>query len=82
MAAVRALAQMGTVNAVEPLLDLLAAPTRGRRRGAINQAIAQIQSRLGAVDAGRLSSASTADASGALSVTGESGALSLGEVGA
>jgi HEAT repeat protein len=80
-AAARALGQVGTVHAVEPLLalteGLLTSPSV---KQAARQAVARIQSRLGDAEAGRLSLAVPAEGAGALSLPGEEragGELSL-----
>jgi len=76
-AAIEALAELGTVRAVEPLHAL--AGKRKFKRIA-RAAIDAIQSRLGKVEAGRLSLAPTIDPEGGLSVVGDpekAGGLSL-----
>lgn len=78
LAAVRALGLIGTVASVEPLLPL----TSGLRLpGAVKEAardsIRRIQSRIGPVESGRLSLVGEHDASGGLSLSLESGGLSL-----
>ena len=82
-AAARALGQVGTVRAVEPLLalteGLLASPSV---KQAAREAVASIQSRLGDAEAGRLSLAAPAEREGALSLSGDEppgGELSLPE---
>lgn len=78
-AAIDALARIGTITAVEPLHGLT--KRLGFKRSA-RLAIDSIQSRLGDVEAGRLSLAPTIDPEGALSLTGDpekAGGLSLGE---
>lgn len=61
VASAEALAQVGSVRAVEPLLELTRGLLgRGSLRQAARAAIAQIQSRLGNVDAGRVSLADAA----------------------
>lgn len=69
-AAVEALGALGTIRAVEPL-HILA--ERGKFKRTARRAIASIQSRLGNVEAGRLSLASTVDPAGALSIAGDPG---------
>ncbi len=81
-AAARALGQVGSVRAVEPLLalttGLLASPSV---KQAAREAVARIQSRLGDVEAGRLSLAVPSGDAGALSLAGDEtapgGGLSL-----
>jgi hypothetical protein len=80
-AAAQALVRHGTIRAVEPLLALTKGlRTSGRVKLLAQDAIRQIQSRLGDVEAGRLSLATPAEQEGALSLAGgadEAGALSL-----
>jgi HEAT repeat protein len=76
--AIDALAKIGTVRAVEPLL----ACTRrilvdGTLRRAAREAVEQIQLRLDDVDRGRLSLAHDSDVEGALSLEDVAGAVSL-----
>ena len=86
-AAARALGQVGSVRAVEPLLalttGLLASPSV---KQAAREAVASIQSRLGDAEAGRLSLAIPTGDAGALSLAGGEGApggeLSLTETSA
>ena len=78
-AAIETLSRIGTVKAVEPLYEL--SKQRGFKRPA-RVAIDSIQSRLGDVEAGRLSLAPNVDTDGALSLAGDpekSGGLSLEE---
>ena len=78
-AAVEALAKLGTVRAVEPLFELA---KKMRFGPSARTAIDSIQSRLGDVEAGRLSLAPTIDPDGALSLAGDpekAGGLSLDE---
>ena len=74
-AAARALGQVGTVRAVEPLLalttGLLASPSV---KQAAREAVARIQSRLGDAEAGRLSLAVPSGDAGALSLAGDEAA--------
>lgn len=77
--AIESLAKIGTVKAVEPLY-VLAKERRFKRQA--RTAIDSIQSRLGDVEAGRLSLAPNVDADGALSLAGDpetAGGLSLDE---
>ncbi|MFC2171234.1 HEAT repeat domain-containing protein [Acidobacteriota bacterium] len=78
---VRALNAIGTIRAVEPLLELTKGITRSSdlKREA-NQAIKQIQGRLGDAGAGRLSLATPAELDGGLSIAAladKEGGLSL-----
>jgi hypothetical protein len=78
--AIEALGRIGTARAVEPLQKrregLL---TASRLKDAAKEAIRQIQSRLGDVDAGRLSLVETSQGSGDLSLAEEPGSLSLAD---
>jgi HEAT repeat protein len=78
IAAARALGTIGTVAAVEPLLPhtkgLL---TDADLKRAAREAIEKIQSRLGDVEAGRLSLSEVAQRDGALSLSEEAGKLSM-----
>jgi len=80
-AAAQALARHGTIRAVEPLLALTRGlRSSGRLKVVAQEAIRQIQSRLGDVEAGRLSLVTPAGEEGALSLAGgedPAGALSL-----
>lgn len=75
-AAANLLARNGTVDAVAPLMPLLKSRNKELRKAA-DHAILQIQTRLGNVEAGRLSVFNETD--GALSTTEDIGTLSLVE---
>jgi HEAT repeat protein len=79
-AAARSLGSIGSVLAVEPLMPHTEGLGNAQRRQAARAAIGQIQSRLGNVEAGRVSLAEDA-LSGAVSLAGQgseaAGALSL-----
>jgi HEAT repeat protein len=80
VAAARGLGRIGTVAAVEPLLAHRdGTESSGELRQAAGEAIAQIQARLGDVEAGRLSVAAPAAAAGGLAVAeaDPSGGVSL-----
>jgi len=69
LAAVRALARVGTVRAVEPLLGVVeAAHPDAETREAVREAVSAIQSRLLGAEAGQLSLAASGDKTGWLSV--------------
>jgi hypothetical protein len=76
-AAVEALGHAGTTAAVEPLLELTGSFLNSDLKRAAREAIARIQSRLGDVEAGRLTLAELTEQAGALSFPGEGGELSL-----
>jgi HEAT repeat protein len=76
MAAAAALGIVGGIQAVEPLLPLTKGLFNGDLHAAARDAVRRIQSRLGDVEAGRLSVAA-AGPEGALSVSGEGGELSV-----
>lgn len=79
-AAARALGQLGTVRAVEPLLACgHAAPLLGSAdlRTAVRDAVKAIQGRLPGAEAGRISLLDSAAADGALSLADEAGRLSV-----
>jgi hypothetical protein len=67
-AAAEALGTVGSVGAVEPLLPLTKGLGRGQLRQAARSAIASIQSRLGDVEAGRLSLAEDHELAGAVAL--------------
>jgi HEAT repeat protein len=74
----RALAQVGTVAAVEPLLPLTKGLlSDGDLKRTARAAIDTIQARLGDVEAGRLSISELARQDGALSLATEGGELSM-----
>ena len=73
--AARALGQVGTIDAVEPLREHAAALLPSELRAAARQAIAEIQARLTGAEAGQLTLAG--GEAGALSLAGEGGGLSL-----
>jgi hypothetical protein len=77
-AAAEALGAVGSVAAVEPLLPLTKGFGRGSLRQAARGAIASIQSRLGDVEAGRLSLAEE-ELSGSVTLVDEQAAIG-GEV--
>jgi HEAT repeat protein len=69
IAAARALGTLGTVRAVEPLLELLEArKIDGESRQELRQAVSAIQSRLAGADVGQLSLATTEAEAGRLSL--------------
>jgi HEAT repeat protein len=76
IAAANALGHVGTATAVEPLMALVGSGLSDLGRAA-EEAIARIQSRLGDVEAGRLTLAKLAEREGALSLSREGGELSL-----
>ncbi|HYH46620.1 MAG TPA: HEAT repeat domain-containing protein [Thermoanaerobaculia bacterium] len=77
-AAARALGQVGTIDAVEPLREHATTLLPTELRAAARQAIAEIQARLTGAEAGQLTLAG--GEAGALSLAGESGGgLSLAE---
>ena len=71
---VEALSTLGTARSVEPLLKLVGGTTI---KTSAREAIRRIQSRLGDVDAGRLSIVESADGAGSLSLAPEPGGLSI-----
>jgi hypothetical protein len=78
MEAADGLARTGTVLAVEPLLQLTkGAPASTALKEAARAAIHAIQSRLGEVEAGRLSLAAQDEHDGALSLASEGGEVSV-----
>lgn len=78
-ASAEALGLFGSVAAVEPLLPLAESLVRPRLRQAARGAIGRIQSRLGDVEAGRLSLSDPHDLAGAVDVV-DTSALRAGEV--
>ena len=78
-ASAEALGMFGSVAAVEPLLPLADSLVRPRVRQAARGAIGRIQSRLGDVEAGRVSLADPRDLAGAVDVV-DTSALRVGEV--
>jgi hypothetical protein len=78
-ASAEALGVFGSVAAVEPLLPLAESLVRPRLRQAARGAIGRIQSRLGDVEAGRLSLSNPHDLAGAVDVV-DTSALRAGEV--
>lgn len=78
-ASAEALGVFGSVAAVEPLLPLAESLVRPRLRQAARGAIGRIQSRLGDVEAGRLSLSDRHDLAGAVDVV-DTSALRVGEV--
>jgi HEAT repeat protein len=78
-ASAEALGLFGSVAAVEPLLPLAETLVRPRLRQAARGAIGRIQSRLGDVEAGRLSLSDPRDLAGAVDVV-DTSALRVGEV--
>jgi hypothetical protein len=78
-ASAEALGLFGSVAAVEPLLPLAESLVRPRLRQAARGAIGRIQSRLGDVEAGRLSLSNSHDLAGAVDVV-DTSALRAGEV--
>jgi hypothetical protein len=78
-ASAEALGLFGSVAAVEPLLPLAENLVRPRLRQAARGAIGRIQSRLGDVEAGRLSLSNPHDLAGAVDVV-DTSALRVGEV--
>jgi hypothetical protein len=78
-ASAEALGLFGSVAAVEPLLPLAESLVRPRLRQAARGAIGRIQSRLGDVEAGRLSLSNPHDLAGAVDVV-DTSALRAGEV--
>jgi hypothetical protein len=76
--AAQALGAVGTVRAVEPLLPLTRRLLEGDLRQAAREAVRRIQSRLGAVEAGRL--AVVEDQGGAVSLAAPVGAVAVVEV--
>jgi len=77
LAAARALRRVGTVSAVEPLLPYARRLLDSDLRRAARETVAQIQARLGDVDAGRLAVVEVSEAEGAVSLAPESGTLAL-----
>jgi hypothetical protein len=75
-----ALGAIGTVGMVEPLLGHTHGAGRGRLRQAARGAIAQIQARLGDVEAGRVSLSEGSDLQGAVDLVDTSCALRVGEL--
>ncbi len=68
IAAARALGVVGTVQTVEPLLELIDAKIDGESRQALREAVNAIQARLAGAEAGQLSMAVTAAEAGRLSL--------------
>jgi HEAT repeat protein len=81
IAVVSALGHVGTAAAVEPLMDLTGRVLSSELGRAAEEAIARIQSRLGDVEAGRLTLAELTEHEGALSLSREGGELSLSNGG-
>lgn len=79
-ASAEALGVFGSIAAVEPLLPLAQNLVRPRLRQAARGAIGSIQSRLGDVEAGRLSLSDPHDLAGALDVVDTSATLRVGEL--
>jgi HEAT repeat protein len=79
-ASAAALAEVGSVAAVEPLLQVAGASGRGPARQAARTAVARIQSRLGHVEAGRISLAEGQTFEGALTLVEPSAPVAGGEV--
>jgi hypothetical protein len=77
IAAAEALGHAGTTAAVEPLLELTRGFLNSELKKAAREAIARIQSRLGDVEAGRLTLSELPGKAGALSFPAEGGELSL-----
>ncbi len=68
IAAARALGLVGTVQTVEPLLELIDAKIDGESRQALREAVSAIQARLAGAEAGQVSLAVTAAEAGRLSL--------------
>jgi HEAT repeat protein len=77
IAAANALGRVGTATAVEPLMKLTGSLLGSDLGHAAEKAIAEIQSRLGDVEAGRLTLTKLTEREGALSLSREGGGLSL-----
>jgi HEAT repeat protein len=80
LASAEALGALGTVTAVESLLPLAENLLRPQLRQAARAAIQRIQSRLGNVEAGRVSLAEPGALEGAVSIATGSAALRVGDV--
>lgn len=79
-ASAEALGVLGSVAAVAPLLPLAEGLLRPQLRQAARGAIGRIQSRLGAVEAGRVSLAESHDLAGAVDLADTSAAVRAGEL--
>ncbi|MEY2932866.1 MAG: hypothetical protein RL033_3615, partial [Pseudomonadota bacterium] len=79
-ASAEALGALGSVAAVEPLLPLTESLLRPQLRQAARGAIGRIQSRLGSVEAGRVSLAEPHELAGALDLADTSAAVRAGEL--